>query len=82
MTTTIFDDEKIFAQKKNLRREIRARLRSISSDDKKIFDDALTEKFLAHPSYKDAKILMAYLSMAEEVQLHEIISAALSKKKS
>lgn len=80
-TTTIFDDEKISAQKKILRREILARLRSMPSEDKKVFDCALTEKFLSHPSYKKAKVLMAYLSMAEEVQLNEIISAALSEKK-
>ena len=81
MTTTIFDDEKISAQKKILRREILARLRSMPSDEKKIFDNALTKKFLDSSSYRRAKILMAYMSTAEEVQLNEIISAALAEEK-
>ena len=79
--TTTFDDEKISAQKKNLRREILSRLRSMPSDEKKFFDNELTKKFLESSSYRRAKILMAYMSTAEEVQLNEIISAALAEEK-
>ncbi|MBQ6974978.1 MAG: 5-formyltetrahydrofolate cyclo-ligase [Selenomonadaceae bacterium] len=73
MTTTIY--------KKNLRREIKSRLATLSADEKLILSHAVIEKFLAHPAYKNSQIIMAYFSTAEEIQLQEFFSAAFNDGK-
>ena len=71
----------IDAQKKILRREINSRLKKISPDERKFFSQAVVEKFLAQPFYKNSKVIMAYSSTALEVQLEEFFLTALSHGK-
>lgn len=74
-------DEKISAQKKILRREIKSRLATLSEDARINFSHTVTEKFLSHSIYRKSKILMAYFSTAEEIQLQKFLSTALSDGK-
>lgn len=64
--------------KKLLRKEMRARRQSLTEIERATFSDAITEKFLAQEIYLRAEILMAYVSMPEEVQLQKILTAALN----
>jgi len=73
--------EDIVARKKLLRREMKSRLAKLSSDEKVNLSRAVIQKFLALPVYRDAKIIMAYLSMPDEIQLQEFFTAALADKK-
>ena len=73
--------EDIVARKKLLRREIKFRLAKLSPDEKINLSRAVIQKFLASPYYKDAKIIMAYLSMPDEIQLHEFFTAAFADEK-
>ena len=73
--------ENIAARKKILRREIKSRLSKISPAEKLNLSRAVIQTFLAFPAYKDAKIIMAYLSMPEEIQLQEFFKAAFADKK-
>lgn len=73
--------EDIAARKKILRQEIKSRLSKISPDEKLKLSRAVIQKFLSLPAYKDAKIIMAYLSMPEEIQLQEFFKAAFSDEK-
>ena len=73
--------EDIAARKKILRQEIKSRLSKLSPDEKLNLSSAVIQKFLSLPAYKEAKIIMAYLSMPEEIQLHEFFTAAFSDEK-
>ena len=68
-------------EKKLLRREISARLKNLSVEKCVSLSRVVVEKFLAHPIYKNSKVIMAYLSTAEEIQLQEFLSIALADKK-
>ena len=81
MTMTIYKDEKISAQKKSLRREMNLRIANLSIEERIRLSRAAVEKFLVQPIYQNSKIIMAYLSMAEEIQLQEFISIALDAGK-
>lgn len=81
LMTTIYNDKNISAQKKFLRREISARLANLSVEDRVKLSRAAVEKFLAHSIYQNSKVIMAYLSMPEEIQLQEFLSIALEDKK-
>ena len=74
-------DENISAKKKILRREIKSRLATLSADERLSLSHTVTEKFLAHSIYRNSKILMAYFSTAEEIQLQKFFSAAFSDGK-
>ena len=71
----------IDAQKKFLRREINSRLKKMSIDERKFFSHATIEKFFATSIYKNSKIVMAYSSMPEEIQLDEFFVKALGHGK-
>ena len=68
-------------QKKLLRREMRARRKSLTEIERENFSDVITEKFLAQEIYQRAEIVMAYVSMPEEVQLKKIFVDAFNRKK-
>ena len=67
--------------KKILRKEIRARRKSLTEIERENFSNAIVEKFLAQDVYKNSEIIMAYVSMAEEVQLKKIFVDAFNSKK-
>lgn len=73
--------EDIVARKKLLRREIKSRLALLSPDEKLNLSRAVIKKFLASSYYRDAKIIMAYLSMPDEIQLQEFFVAAFADEK-
>ena len=73
--------EDIAARKKFLRREIKSRLSKISPAEKLDLSRAVIQKFLVTETYKDAKIIMAYLSMPDEIQLQEFFTAAFADEK-
>ena len=67
--------------KKVLRREFLAKRAAISIEERDKISHELIKKFLATEIYRDAKILMAYASMPEEIQLQELFAACFSDKK-
>ena len=71
----------ISEQKKILRKEINARLATLSVEDRVNLSRVTVEKFLAHNVYKNSSIIMAYLSTLEEIQLQEFLSTALNDGK-
>ena len=68
-------------RKKLLRREMRARRKSLTEIEREKFSDVIMGKFLAQEIYQRAEIVMAYVSMPEEVQLKKIFVDALNRKK-
>lgn len=74
-------NEKITAQKKILRNEIKSRLKTLSQEERIKFSRAVVEKFLASTVYKNSAVIMAYLSTAEEIELQEFILTALEQGK-
>ena len=67
--------------KKVLRREFLEKRAAISIEERDKISHELIKKFLATEIYRDAKILMAYASMPEEIQLQELFAACFSDKK-
>lgn len=67
--------------KKILRREMRARRKSLNEIERQNFSDEITKKFLASDIYKNSAVIMAYVSMPEEVQLQKIFVDAFEQKK-
>ena len=67
--------------KKTLRKKIQARRKSLTEFERQNLSNAIVEKFLAQEIYKTSKIIMAYVSMAEEVQLQKIFINAFESKK-
>lgn len=74
-------DEKIFEQKKLLRKEMRARRKSLSEIERETFSNEIIKKFLVQEIYKTSEVIMAYVSMAEEVQLQKLFVEVFAGKK-
>ena len=60
---------------------MQARRKSLSEIERQNFSNEITKKILAQEVYRNSKIVMAYVSMAEEVQLREIFVDAFANKK-
>jgi 5-formyltetrahydrofolate cyclo-ligase len=67
--------------KKSLRKEMRARRKSLTEIERTNLSNAVVEKFLAQDVYKNSAVVMAYVSMAEEIQLQKIFIDAFNSKK-
>ena len=67
--------------KKFLRQEMRARRKSLTEIERETLSNKIADTFLNQPVYKNSKIVMAYISMAEEVQLQKIFDDAFNSKK-
>lgn len=67
--------------KKSLRKEMRARRKSLTEIERTNLSNAVVEKFLAQDVYKNSAVVMAYVSMAEEIQLQKIFVDAFNSKK-
>lgn len=69
------------ARKKFLRREFLAKRAAIPIAERDRISHELIKKFLATEIYCTSKILMAYASMPEELQLNELFAACFADKK-
>lgn len=67
--------------KKILRQKFLAKRASVPIAERDRISRLLIEKFLATEIYRGAKILMAYASMPDELQLNELFAACLDDKK-
>ncbi|MBQ4405120.1 MAG: 5-formyltetrahydrofolate cyclo-ligase [Selenomonadaceae bacterium] len=71
----------IRARKKNLRREFLSKRAEIPNDERDRISHALIKKFLATEIFRAAKIIMAYASTPEELQLNELFAACFAEEK-
>ena len=67
--------------KVELRKKILQEMKALSQEQKQAMDRALTERFLKHPFYQEAKTIATYLSFPHEFQTQELIEQALKDGK-
>ena len=67
--------------KAELRKQVLHEMKAISQEQKQAMDQALTERFLNHPFYQEAKTIATYLSFPHEFQTQELIEQALKDGK-
>ena len=63
--------------KAELRKQVLQEMKVISQEQKQAIDQALTDQFLKHPFYQEAKVIATYLSFPHEFQTQELIEQAL-----
>ena len=64
-----------------LRKKMRARRKSLTEIERETFSNEIIKKFLAQEIYKTSEVIMAYVSMAEEVQLQKLFTEVFGSKK-
>lgn len=67
--------------KAELRKQVLQEMKAIPREQKQAMDQALTDQFLKHPFYQEAKIIATYLSFPHEFQTQELIEQALKDGK-
>ena len=67
--------------KAELRKKILQAMKTLSQEQKQAMDRVLTEGFLQHPFYQEAKTIATYLSFPHEFQTQELIEQALKDGK-
>ena len=67
--------------KAELRKKILQEMKALSQEQKQAMDRVLTERFLQHPFYQEAKTIAIYLSFPHEFQTQELIEQALKDDK-
>ena len=67
--------------KAELRKQVLHEMKVVPRERKKAMDQALTERFLNHPFYQEARVIATYLSFPHEFQTHELIEQALKDGK-
>ena len=67
--------------KAELRKKVLHEMKALSQEKKQAMDRALTERFLQHPFYQEAKTIATYLSFPHEFQTQELIEQALKDGK-
>ena len=67
--------------KAELRKKILQEMKALSQEQKQAMDQALTDRFLKHPFYQEAKLIASYLSFPHEFQTQELIEQALKDGK-
>ena len=67
--------------KAELRKQVLQEMRAIPREHKQGMDQALTDQFLKHPFYQEAKVIATYLSFPHEFQTQELIEQALRDDK-
>ena len=68
-------------EKKILRREFLAKRAAVPIDERDRISHELIRKFLATKVYHEAKVVMAYASTPDELQLNELFAACFADKK-
>ena len=69
------------AQKKILRQEFLAKRAAVPHDRRDQISHELIKKFLSTEIYREAKVIMAYASTPDELQLNELFAACFADKK-
>ena len=67
--------------KSELRKQVLQGMKAIPQTQKVAMDQALTNQFLKHPFYQEAKVIATYLSFPHEFQMQELIEQALKDGK-
>ena len=67
--------------KSELRKQVLHEMKVVPRERKQAIDQALTERFLNHPFYQEAKVIATYLSFPHEFQTKELIEQALKDGK-
>ena len=67
--------------KAELRKQVLHEMKAIPREQKQAMDQALTDQFLKHPFYQEAKVIATYLSFPHEFQTQELIEQALKDGK-
>ena len=67
--------------KAELRKQVLQEMKAIPREQKQAMDQALTDQFLKHPFYQEAKLIASYLSFPHEFQTQELIEQALKDGK-
>ena len=67
--------------KAELRKKILQEMKTLSQEQKQAMDRVLTERFLKHPFYQEAKTIATYLSFPHEFQTQELIKRMLKDGK-
>ena len=67
--------------KAELRKQVLQEMKTLSQEQKQAMDLALTERFLKHPFYQEAKTIATYLSFPHEFQTQELIKRMLKDGK-
>lgn len=67
--------------KAELRKKILQEMKALSQEQKQAMDQVLTECFLQHPFYQEAKTIATYLSFPHEFQTQELIKRMLKDGK-
>ena len=67
--------------KSELRKQVLQEMKTLSQEKKQAMDQALTERFLNHPVYHEAKVVATYLSFPHEFQTQELIDQVLKDGK-
>ena len=67
--------------KSELRKQVLQEMKALPLEQKQAMDQALTERFLKHPFYQEAKTIATYLSFPHEFQTQELIEQALKDGK-
>jgi 5-formyltetrahydrofolate cyclo-ligase len=75
--TKIADNSKIIAYKKKARKEILSKLRSQSRTDILKKSSIIKERLFGLEEFRKARCVIAYVSMAEEVDTHQIIDESI-----
>lgn len=68
-------------EKKILRRELLDKRAAVPIDERNRISHELIKKFLATKLYREAKVIMAYASTPDELQLNELFAACFADKK-
>lgn len=63
------------------RKQVLQKMKALPREQKQAMDQALTERFLKHPFYQEAKTIATYLSFPHEFQTQELIEQALKDGK-
>ena len=67
--------------KSELRKQVLQEMKALPRQQKKAMHLALTDQFLKHPFYQEAKVIATYLSFPHEFQTQELIEQALKDGK-
>ena len=67
--------------KAELRKQVLQEMKAVPQKQKIAMDRVLTERFLNHPFYQEAKTIATYLSFPHEFQTQELIDQALKDGK-
>ena len=67
--------------KSELRKQVLQEMKALPRQQKQAMVQALTDQFLKHPFYQEAKVIATYLSFPHEFQTQELIEQALKDGK-